>query len=158
MVHYHGVDNVLTLFLVLPVHLKPDNLKKDSIKSIISLNFQNFTFCNKLKTESVCIFRVMFSWKLFGVLYHCAHLWHLDICRWRSKPMWQTSQERCELFHKIQNKKFCDLWLIWRISVHLVFSSSLVNGILISSFMQWNCKSVVLNLKVGFLSKGTAIS
>lgn len=38
------------------------------------------------------------------------------------------------------------------------FSSSLVNGILIPSFMQWNCKSVVLNLKVGFFSKGTAIS
>ena len=107
MVHYHGVDNVLTLFLVLPVHLKSDNLKKDSIKSIISLNFQNFTFCNKLKTKSVCIFRVRFSWKLFGVLYHCVHPCHLNICRWRSKPMCPTSQERCELFHKIQNKK---LW------------------------------------------------
>ena len=72
--------------------------------------------------------------------------------------MWQTSQERCELFHKIQNKKI--LWFVidmedFRI---LVFSSSLVNGILIPNFMQWNCKSVVLNLKVGFLSKGTAIS
>lgn len=135
MVHYHGVDNVLTLFLVLPIHLKPDNLKKDSIKSIISLNFQNFTFY-KLKTKSVCIFRVRFSWKLFSVLYHCAHLWHLNICRWRSKTNVPNITREMWIVHKIQNKKFCDLRLIWRISVHLVFSSPLVNGIVIPSFMQ----------------------